>query len=282
MHTDRVLDHACTAPECGQPSPDGWICSDCVGDTRVDLETCEWLWTELELTRTRQGNTAKDRVRVSRAGDRPLPWVPAAADAATDLARAVRELAVALGPHSSTGDIFGALDPGYPSTPPLVEWLLTELDALPRLPAVGSHLRRLDSARERGMGVIDHPDDKVFLGRCGGELPRGAVCAAELMAVVGEAEVVCWRCKRLHDVSDRQDEMMWRAREYVAHAGRLASLLTLMGVPTADSTVRGYASRRGLTVISTDAMRRPCYRMRDVMALRMVSFGRERARLAKV
>lgn len=275
------IQHAvCTAPDCSKPAPDGSICPACLVETRTDLETCEWLWGQLEVTRTRQGNTAKDRVRCARMDEQPLPWVPQAAEAAKGLESVVVELATGLAPHSGCPDIVMRIDRRVPVTLALVEWLLIELDALPRLPSAGRHLRALDSAMARGMAVIDHPEDEVFLGRCGGRLPGGATCPVGLMAVVGEPVVVCWRCKRSHDVSDRQDEMMWRAREYVTHAVRMSSLMTLMGIPTAASTIRGYAMRRGLQVISVDAHRRPQYRVRDVMALRMASFGRERSRAA--
>lgn len=268
----------CTVIDCDRPSPHGYLCTECLGGLSGDVEHLAWIWDQLELTETRQGNTAKDRVRCSSGGSQPLPWVPQASDAATSLAAVVMTTARALWCFTSTTPPLSH-DPLRERDPirPVIGWLALEYVAFTRCAQAGQLLAAIDSATERAMLVIDHPADRVFLGRCGHQV-KNVVCTAELLAEQGDRDVVCWKCTAHHDVAERQDEMMYRARGYVTHSGRLASLLTLMGIPIAASTIRGYASKRGLRTVYTDRLGRPCYRVGDVMNLRMTSFARERAR----
>jgi hypothetical protein len=270
----------CTVIECSKPSPHGYLCADCLVQVSADVEHLEWIWEQLELTRTRQGNTAKDRVRCASGGTQPLPWVAQAADAATSLAAVVMTTAHALWSFTATTPPL-ACDPLRERDPvrPVIGWIRENYPAFTRCAQAGQLLAAIDSATERAMTVIDHPADRVFLGRCDRLVDRaGRRCTAELLAEVDEPTVVCWSCRHAHDVSELQDDLMYRARDYVTHSGRLASLLTLMGIPIAASTIRGYASKRGLKTISTDRLGRPCYRVGDVMNMRMTSFARERAR----
>lgn len=231
-----------------------------------------WLWSELDTTWVRQGHLGKDHVG-GRSDYRPLPWVEQAADAGHKLHELVHRLTTRLADYASGPPVNECPRHPYGPTAAAIEWLLENLAAFTRTAHAGTYLDQIHRVLAAGLKAVDHPDETVFVGKCGHIVKTGRtqarVCQIELFADPKEETVKCWGCHAEHSLSERREDMMRRARDYVSHSGKLASLITLMGIPIAGSTIRTYASRRGLQTISTDRMGRPQYRVRDVLTLRM-------------
>jgi hypothetical protein len=258
---------------CGKPSPDSYLCPTCMDQTRDDWKLTAWLWAQLEITLTRQAKLGKDQVG-SRGDYRPLPWVQEASQLMNDLHGIVHSAVASMdkfvdwhrrsdvGPRNPKGPTAGA-----------IEWARSNVDVWKHHPRADEWLDQLHRVNQRGLVVIDYPEDQIFVGKCGLVVKTGKaqsrICTVELFADPAEEIVECWGCHGKHSLEDRRADMMRRARDYVSHSGRLATLITLMGIPMASSTIRRYASQRGLLVISVDSMGRPQYRVRDVLNIRM-------------
>jgi hypothetical protein len=249
----------CTREECGRPC-EGFLCPGCVEDLVRHLSALGWLVPELEVVRTRQTRTAREWVG-SRSRVVPLPWNESASYALAAIQNTVSAWCAAL----QHGPVFAA--PG--GTLAGVRWLM---ERVPHLIAHRAEVGRLADEVSRDVvcawRVVDLPDDGVFLGRCATPLPDGSECACEVMATPTATAVVCWGCSTVHDVAARRVVLLARLQDHIAGATRVASMITVLGLPITASTVRNYGAR-GMRTFGPDSRGRPLYRFGDVLAHRL-------------
>lgn len=253
----------CLAPKCDRPTHGAFICVTCFDMLKRDLRGVEDLWAELEITRTRQANITRDRVG-ARSTTKPLPWNEHAAQIATELHSTLNAWALDL-------DQRGGIDDRDPlslvTTEPadVAAWLLRNITAFQRNEEAGQAVDEIGDAIVRARRAIDLPPDKVFAGPCGARLDDEQDCDEDLYGRPGKLRCWCMSCGAEHDMEKRREWMLSVVEDQVTHSGLLSGLVTSLGVPIASSTIRHYASRGRIKVISTDARRRPMYRIGDVL-----------------
>jgi hypothetical protein len=224
---------------------------------RDNLVKLVWLWDEVQTTHVRQAKLAKDRVG-GKSATTPLPWHEAASRASDLIHNTVHTWAIELD-YVADYHI-------QPSRVKLtLEWMIRNVHAFARLENAGQPYRAFRGVMEHAMVTIDHPVDKIFIGRCDWENPDG--CEVELFALPNEGDVECWLCHKSLPVAPRREYMLEAAENHVGHSSTLSRLLGHMGFDIPSSTIRHYAQHRNLTVMSIDSAGRPEYRLGEVMDL---------------
>lgn len=255
---------ACSSPGCDKQAQNDAVCRSCSDNLFHDLKSIPDLWAELEITRRRLAKTAHEQVG-SRSATQPLFWNEEAAQAATDLAAVLNAWALDIHNHGdySPHDPLAMciLHPAHTAA-----WLARNFQALLRLEDVGEFTDVLVNAIIRARKVIDRPPDRLFAGRCNTpDQDTGEICREPIYGIPGRETAKCSQCKKQHDLDQRRAAMLANIEDQVAHSGLLSGLVTTLGVPIASSTIRYYASKGRIKVISVDAQRRPLYRIGEVL-----------------
>lgn len=254
----------CLAPKCDRPTAGGFICSSCVDFLRKDLRAIPGLWKELQITITRQANITRDRVG-ARSTTKPLPWNENAAQTATDLWSTINAWALDLERRGDTDRERDPLSAVSDEPADVARWLLRNLVYLNVHDEAGRAADEIGDAVRRATRCVDLPVDRVFAGPCGERIDDEVLCTEDLYGIPGRAELRCMFCRALHDFDKRRESMLLAIEDEVAYSGLLAGLVTSLGVSIASSTIRYYASKGRLKVISVDARKRPLYRIGDVL-----------------
>lgn len=204
------------------------------------LEAIEWLWPNLETTRTRQDAVARqDGVRSTEV-DQPLPIRPEAAGIAHRLAKSLDQAALAITsqrrvqylpvPFSHAADFVGPLQPnesrvprGYRETVEgRARWLHRHVVQLALVNNAQAHFADIVSAVEQAREVIDLPEESEFAGLC----PQ---CQSRLYCYSVERLVRCKRCGSILDVQSRKEAAMAEARAVIGTPLELSRLLPALG-----------------------------------------------------
>lgn len=144
----------CTAERCDNPTPDSYLCGDCLRVLADDLGKIEWLWQELEVTRTRQARTQIGDHVGGKSAETPVPWVENAARAADMLHNCVHLWASWL---DSVADEH--IEPSRLIV--TVDWMIRNHRAFGRLEQAGQIARAFEGTILHGLKVIDHPTLKT-------------------------------------------------------------------------------------------------------------------------
>lgn len=252
----------CAVCEC--PTGDGGrLCRIHTDILVTNLGSVPDLLTELDITRTRQDRMVSERAG-SRSATRPLPWNEHASTVAWELNYTMNVWALEV--STLREDERDPLKP-VPArdTAEVARWLTRNINTLRHHVGAGTADEELNDAIVRVRRAVDRAPDKVFAGPCATPQDDGTHCAEDLYGHPGKRTTRCIACGAEHDMDQRRQWMLGLIEDQVAHSGLLAGLVTSLGVPIASSTIRKYAGKGRIKVISVDAKRRPLYRIGDVL-----------------
>lgn len=249
---------------CSCPTGDGGrLCRVHTDALSTSLGHVPDLLAELDVTVTRQDRMVSERAG-SRSSTRPLPWNEHAATVRWELNCTLQAWALDV---SKLGE--DERDPlrdvsAY-DTAAVAAWLTRNINTLRHHEEAGAAEEEITDAIYRARKAIDRAPDRVFAGPCGAPLDDGATCTEDLYGSPGKRTTRCIACRAEHNMDERRQWMLSLIEDQVAHSGLLSGLVTNLGVPIASSTIRKYAEKGRIKVISVDAKRRPLYRIGDVL-----------------
>lgn len=166
----------CTADLCGEPAPNGYLCSGCVRGLAEDLDQVVWLWEQLDITRVREANLAPAGA-MRGASSVPLPWDERASQCQRRIYAALLGL---------SGEL---LAPVTPSLFAIVRKTRNRLLDIMRSPYAGTYLSELARCREDALSVINRPTyaTRFEVGPCPELLGEGALrrrCPGQVWAML--------------------------------------------------------------------------------------------------
>lgn len=249
---------------CNCPTGDGGrLCRLHTDALLTNLRHVPDLLAELDVTRTRQDRMVSERAG-GRSTTRPLPWNEHASTVAWELNCTLNAWALDVSKlredERDPLKLVAATD-----TAELARWLTRNINTLRHHHEVGTADEELNDAILRARRAVDRAPDKVFAGPCAAEHDDGTRCPEDLYGWPGKRTTRCIACNAEHDMDQRRTWMLGQIEDQVAHSGLLSGLVTSLGVPIASSTIRKYAGKGRIKVISVDAKRRPLYRIGDVL-----------------
>lgn len=173
-----VLSPICTAPSCFTPTNDDYLCSDCLRVFADDLGKIEWLWQELEVTRTRQARTQIGDHVGGKSAETPIPWQESASRAADMLHNCVFTWAYRLDEVADEH-----IEPSRLLV--TVEWMIRNHRAVARLEQAGQIAKAFEGVVLHCLKVIDHPALKTSfeVGPCPEPADEGA-CEGAVYAYI--------------------------------------------------------------------------------------------------
>lgn len=159
----------CTSSRCGNPTRDLYLCNDCLRLLADDLGKIEWLWRELETTRTRQARTSAGDLVGGKSAETPLPWSESASRAADMLHNCVFTWAYRLDQVADEH-----IEPSRILV--TVEWMIRNHKAVARLEQAGQIATAFEGVILHCLKVIDHPALKTSfeVGPCPEPADQGA------------------------------------------------------------------------------------------------------------
>lgn len=242
----------CACPACDKPAHNGFLCATCITTLGNDLKAVPDLLVDLEVTITRQDKIG-DRQDGGRPSERPLPLRVGPMEARRYLVEALTNWACGI-----AGDLalFAGERPDKGAA--AAEYLVAYLDRVALYERAGDLADEIGYAVINGQRAVDKPLQPVFAGPCG-------ECKGYLYAHPKAAEVACRECGHTYVVADRQRWMLGQIEDQVSHSAILSGFLRNLGVTIAPSTIRHYASKGRIKVISVDANRRALYRVGDIL-----------------
>lgn len=255
---------------CGRPTRDeAYCCDDCLQSLSVALGEVPWLDEELEVTisgqkgATYNGNT-------SRGAERPSPVHWGASEARGHL----KALLVSWALFSVQEGVRNQSPQQELPTDDLValsRWLLWRVDGLGLHDIGPEAVDEITSAVAHCHRLIDRPADKLYAGRCTGDLEEdGGIieCPEDLWVRVGSKDVTCRRCGTSWDVSDRRKWLLDQAEEVLATAVEISRAVSWLGTePLTADRVRQWATRDRIITRGHDRTGRPLYRVGDAIDL---------------
>jgi hypothetical protein len=275
------------------------MCGNCWGQLSGALGALDWLVLELDVTLSRQVRYGSGSIGVViHATEQPLPLNLATSDTIHQLRNTLTTWVRLLHyehavrwqvcdtcqsqwhvgamrhdvrpPLLCPGTWVEFVDPLTLSNtlPELARWLLRHPTWIRSHSAAGELHRDVMRDIGRAERAIDRPEDRVYLGTCSAPVVIDEMeidCPQDLYAIKGADYYTCFACGMRHDVQRRREVLLAAVEDQVAHAGALASTLTALGVPMADSTIRAYASKGRITHVSKDSQGRPQYRVGTVL-----------------
>lgn len=231
---------------CTRPMPDtAYCCSVCGDGLGRNLVIAGGLMPELVTTVARL-----DRIgQAGRGnGENPLPVNLEAAAAADEIANTFGTWA------RHVSEERGKAVDGEPAA-----WLAKQVDWLRYRPEAEEAFDELDDACRRLRRTIDIPVPRWYAGPC--------TCGTELYAASQAATVRCSNedCRAEYDAKERKAWLLGEARDVLAHAGWIASAASALGEPVTADMIYGYVRRGRLVNHGHDGLRRPLYRVGDVL-----------------
>ena len=180
-----------------------------------------------------------------------------------------------------------------PSTPAL-DWLHRHTDTLRRHEDAARIVDDLQRAAHDIEQAIDGSDPEIYAGQCDAPDVRARVdeasgilieydstCGAHLFGRPGDAEVTCYACGYVYDISERRDRMLTDVRDLLERPARIAQALSSMDLPITAAKLdvwicrdrkmheRRQSRKDGLPLILADPVYdddgKPLYRVGDVI-----------------
>jgi hypothetical protein len=269
---------------CDRPVLDmAYVCQWCARPVEMALRDLAALAGEANTTITRQAHLGR-----SGGIDDPLPFSWEAADAQWAVANTLTTWArhieaergrpvppppgpvqgplcrTALSCRHRSCTAIGPRTPVHPLTH-LSGWLADQVTWLRHRPEAVEALDELGNAARLAARTVDNPPDRWYAGRCLVQLDDGPECETDLYALPGAGTVRCPGCGILHDADERRTWLLEQARDQLAHAAWLASVLTRLGHAVTSSSIRGLAHRGRIVAHSDDEMGRPLYQLGEVL-----------------
>lgn len=248
----------CSAPHCGNPQLNGYLCRRCCERLIRDLSALPWLLRDLKITIAKQDQIEDPG---GRAGsETPLPLRLDPVECRRDL-----HTVLAVWAQHIAGKLNGLPEGVVWTEIRLAAWLLGHLRIIQTDIAAGQLADEIGNARMRVQRVIDQPPEKIYAGPCDD-------CEWDLYAHPSKAEVECRNpdCLRVYDITKRRDWLLDKVEYQLATATELSKALAgLLQRPLTASMIRNYASRGRLNQHPPHPSRprEPLYRVGDVRRL---------------
>lgn len=141
---------------CGATVADVYVCTDCLDRYHGHLARVPSVVADLRIEHTRQA-VKGGQISGRGTGEQPLPYVPAASEAMTNLYTALVTACRAL---VLDGDLPA---PGVAS---VCAWLAAREASIPLRAEGPDIVAELDRCMARAMRVCDNPPEKVYIGNC--------------------------------------------------------------------------------------------------------------------
>lgn len=243
---------------CGQPTPESqFVCESCVDQLWHALSGTAELVDELDITLARQRRFEYQTSSARSAVDE-LPFDIAAANTLRALRDQLKQLVNACKAHDVPSSDYLPRSPG--DTPKSMSaWLLWRLNGIAQQPWAAD---ALDLVRivERAQHVIDRPAERMYAGPCDR-------CGRDLYARKGKLSVTCVDCSLEYDLAERRQWLLKLVDDRLATASEIARALTSLAVPVTADRIWQWKHRERITVRGHDQLKRPLYRVGDVVAL---------------
>lgn len=269
-----------TCGTCLTPTRDSFLCATCWNALAVDLadlagyqrngngERMIPLAVELEVVLSRQDRLGKVSVMVSGTTERPLPVNLHAGRVRDRLDAVIRAWVDHMrGPDPTATIITNA------------QWLLHHEHDVRGLHDVEDLVEQVHGVIEEARRVIDKRSVRVYVGQCGAEVEAGDeepwLCKAALWADSAYAMTRCHVCDTSHPSMERWESYLGQVQaerlEAAApmHLGprKIASVLTALGLPVDESTVRKWSRLGRIESTGVDEHGRKTYLVADIMDL---------------
>lgn len=240
----------CQVPGCARPSPQAFVCGQCLDELEVALLNIPALAEDLVIATTRQNRfsgPSRGRTEV------PLPYETRSAAAWASLSNAVMSSARIICEHR------GLTMPSHEAVS-LSRWLLANLQAVGQDVAGGDIAAEIIGSVSNGQRVIDRPQDRVYIGLC-------AVCNTPMHADLSAFTHRCTVCTTEYDIAATREALFARVRETIATVGEMVALAEFVGVKVKRKTVEKMIERGRLTRAGQRVDGVATYRLGDLLCL---------------
>ena len=227
-----------TAPECAtgckRPSPSAIICAGCQASLHAALTMAADPEFDVNLLDAVARQLKHGHGGRSASAEPPLPYDPAASDAARNL-------------RLTMAAAMGRIDyPARRQWPPgvahtisaIASHLAERVGEIAQHPLAAEMYHDIRHAVDRCVRLLDGPPATVYAGPCPG-------CGADLLGVPGVPLITC-RCGRPADVRLQQDAMRAVLEDRLFTAAQLVSMAAALGCPVSEYTVRSWVRRHQL------------------------------------
>lgn len=232
------------------------------------------LAVELEVVLSRQERQARARVQITGTPERPLPVNLKAGEVRDHLHTVLAVWAAAVA--DSRGLVLDS--PGTMMTN--AQFLLHHQRDVRTFHAVDDLLAHVTDAVDKARRVIDSRSVRVYVGQCGAEIEAteheaGFICTVDLWADSAYAMTRCNFCSTSWPSMERWEQYTAGVRQQrlgdVARkelgARQMATVLSALGVPIDESTIRKHARLQKIHPAGLDDQGRKLYLVADVLAL---------------
>lgn len=281
------MHHECAVSRCGRPTQDR-ICQSHVDDLVRAIRTIysnahadapasrlvavkegvvevpvvhEGLWHELGVNVLKQ-NTAP---RMERTGSRE--GSPTLHDENASNARGELEWTVNFWTYAfADANDHLSFNPVAASVPEKAEWLAAFPGLLAQLDQAEVMLDDFQRATHTATRVVDCAPMRGFLGVCGGETEDGGGCGEKVWRYADDlVDVMCTGCGTVHDVYQRQVEMLRTIQEQRGTATEISRLVEhYSGLSVKVNSIRTWARSGELKAVDESPSGHPVYRVWDV------------------
>jgi hypothetical protein len=247
----------CSAPACDHPSPNGYLCTVCMGNLRRDLRAVPGLLKDLAVTISKQDRLSDPSGR--KGDEHPLPLKLGPMEARRDLTATltawVCHVAARVAPTEPV-EFSPAMSAVY-----LLHYL--DFGTIQRDEEAG------DLADEIGYAVIQaqRATDKSLQLQYAGPCDE---CGTDLYGRPKTAEVKCENCQRTYPIAERRKWLLEHVEDMLLTAAEMSRALpNLLQQQLTSAMIRGWAHRGKLTQHPPDPRdpRCPLYRLGDVVDL---------------
>lgn len=270
---------------CSRPVKDAFVCKECAATAADNLAHIADLAQHADEKRARYGSNWKTGT-IGRAAETPLPYDPR-------VSRVLDPIRVSL--HGTARIILEDCDEEDDGTSPIADsvssvatWLVQFTDWLRRQAVGPEEFASIGAASKALFALFDRPPETVYVGTCGDQTEAGT-CPESLYVDPDASAVRCSRCKAVHDVDVRRDQLADQVEEYLGTAREISALCRIQfGDDVSTAMIRGYV-RHGLlqpkgerAVMTLTGLRKATvYRIGDVREIVSKMDDRERRRIKK-
>lgn len=254
------MNELCTVPTCHNPRPShSFVCVNCPSLLRQDLDSAEWLLTDLDVTISRQDAVNPPNSTRSPSAETALPFKWVASEALWVLSNVVTTWARLLVESS------GYRPPDDPTPMGAVRYLRTHLGAFTMREDAGEGMAEIEAAVKDALKAVDHPTDvRVFLGRCG-HIAGQDGCLGRVYALPAKEHGQCDRCGANHLTRERRALMLRAMANQQLTAQEISTMLAAVGVELSVEQIRNVGRNRRIKAVAKDAHGKRTYRVGDVL-----------------
>lgn len=222
---------------CTRPSRnDAYLCDHCANQLYQALGDIPWHLDELATSIARTTGIDYTTKGGTPSATRPLPYNPAAGDAARTITKALTKWVTfcrrAAVPHQGPTD-----NPTEEMTAvEMSRWLMWRVDGLALHPSGVGAANDFARALDKAQYAIDRPEDKEFYGPCEG-------CGHDLYGKPKSAEIVCL-CGHKADTAERNKWMSAQIMGRLVTATEASGLLSRFGLQTSVQTVQRWGTEK--------------------------------------